>query len=57
MAVEKFQSKPWHDNPNHAGYHSNRQRLEASEGEIEEYVTVAINQVIGAIKERQENEQ
>lgn len=38
MAIEKFNRKPWHDNPNHAGRHSHEMRKQAADQELEDYL-------------------
>ena len=38
MAIEKFNQKPWHDNPNHAGRHSHEMRKQAADCELEAYL-------------------
>lgn len=38
MGVEKFNAKPHHDNPNHAGRHSHEMRMQAADYELESYL-------------------
>lgn len=45
MAKEKFNSKPWHDNPNHAGRHSHEMRLQESEYQLREYAGLDIQEL------------
>lgn len=49
MAVEKFTSKPWHDNPNHTGWHGHKQRLDASDAEIAEYGHLTMAELLAII--------
>jgi hypothetical protein len=39
MAERKFPNKPWHDNHSHAGFHSHEMRKQASEAELQEWLT------------------
>ena len=45
MGVEKFNSKPWHDNHNHAGRHSHEMRKQAAEYELQEFADLDIKQM------------
>ena len=38
MAIEKFNAKPHHDNPNHAGRHSHEMRKQAADYELASYL-------------------